>query len=149
MPWTPIHCAQKLAPLWYGVGTKRTEISAAMVRSGHETAGALFEAGTWEWNGSELRILIGASKTLLALIYTAQAQQIVRDNFRKITGSSRAVRVEPCEPAVGNTSKAQTELAPKGQADANARPQDHPLIQHAQELFHAEVRSVVSLRDSR
>ncbi len=129
--------------------TLRIEISAAMVRSGHETAGTLFEAGTWEWNGSELRILIGASKTLLALVYTAQAQQIVRDNFRKITGSSRAVRVESGEPAVGNTNKAQAELAPKEQADANARPQDHPLIRHAQELFHAEVRSVVSLRDSR
>ena len=129
--------------------TLRTEITAAMVQGDHETASSMFEAGTWEWNGSELRILVGASKTLLGLVYTAQAQQIVRDSFRKITGSNRTVRVEPGEPSVANSNKVQSKPAPRDPADANARPQDHPLIRHAQELFRAEVRSVVSLRDSR
>jgi DNA polymerase-3 subunit gamma/tau len=127
------------------VETLRLEISAALVERGHETAGTMFEAGMWQWDGTELRVQIGASKTLLGLIYTAQAQQIVREVFRKLTGSSRAVRVEPGEPS------AQTPEKPVARASdpASGRPQDHPLIRHAQELFHAEVRSVVSLRDTR
>lgn len=129
--------------------TLRAEISAAMVEGGHETAGALFEAGTWEWNGTDLRIMVAASKTLLGLVYTAQAQQIVRDSFRKITGSNRTVRVEPGDPALADTERVQAKPASRDQTDANARPQDHPLVRHAQELFRAEVRSVVSLRDSR
>ncbi|MHB8301784.1 MAG: DNA polymerase III subunit gamma/tau [Acidobacteriaceae bacterium] len=129
--------------------TLRAEISAAMVQAGHETAGTLFEAGTWDWDGKELRIGIGASKTLLGLIYTAQAQQIVRDEFRKLTGSSRAVRVEPGEPGIAGAAKEATAPPLSKPQDGNERPQDHPLIRHAQQLFHAEVRSVVSLRSDR
>lgn len=139
----PALTAQDASPV--DVETLRTQISAEMVERGHETAGAMFEAGTWEWTENELRVSIGASKTLLGLIYTGQAQQIVRDAFRRLTGSSRAVRVEPSEPGTTN----QTKPAPRESNAASGRPQDHPLIRHAQELFHAEVRSVVSLRDTR
>ncbi len=125
----------------------RVPICEAMVQGGHETAGSLFEAGTWEWNGSELRIRVGASKTLLDLVYTTHAQQIVRENFRRLTGSNRAVKVEPGEASNTDAGKAQTKSTPRDPANPEARPQDHPLIRHAQELFRAEVRSVVSLRD--
>lgn len=127
--------------------TLRAEICQAMIQGGHETAGSLFEAGTWEWDGSELQVRIGASKTLLGLIYTNPAQQIVRDTFRRLTGSGRTVKVEPGEVSPANAGKTATKQVPRDPANPDARPQDHPLIRHAQELFRAEVRSVVSLRD--
>lgn len=127
--------------------TLRAAVAEALAQGGHETAASLFEAGTWEWNGSELRVCIGASKTLLEMIYPTQAQQIVRDVFRKLTNSSRAVRVESDGTAAAN--KAAPPQATRTETDASGRPQDHPLIRHAQELFRAEVRSVVSLRDPR
>ncbi|HET9086050.1 MAG TPA: DNA polymerase III subunit gamma/tau [Acidobacteriaceae bacterium] len=125
--------------------TLRIQISTALVERGHETAGTMFEAGVWQWDGTELRVQIGASKTLLGLIYTTQAQQIVREIFRNLTGGSRAVRVEPGEPSAQVAEK----TVARASNPASGRPQDHPLIRHAQELFHAEVRSVVSLRDTR
>jgi DNA polymerase III subunit gamma/tau len=127
----------------------RTAICEAMIQGGHETAGSLFEAGTWEWDGSELRVGVGASKTLLDLIFTTHAQQIVRETFRKLTGSLKPVRVEPGESVAANSAKAQPKQPPRDPAGSDTRPQDHPLIRHAQELFRAEVRSVVSLRDPR
>jgi DNA polymerase-3 subunit gamma/tau len=126
------------------VATLRSKISTELAERGHETAGTMFEAGTWEWEGNELRVQIAASKTLLGLIYNAQAQQIVRDALRTLTGSNRQVRVEP-----GEAARMVPEKAAPRVSDASGRPQDHPLIRHAQELFHAEVRSVVSLRDTR
>lgn len=126
----------------------RARISDAMIQGGHETAGSLFEAGTWEWDGSELRIRVAASKTLLELVYTSQAQQIVRDMFRKLTDSGRAVKVEPGEAsAAAKKNQAPTKQVPRNPDTSGERPQDHPIIRHAQELFKAEVRSVVSLRD--
>ncbi len=125
----------------------RVPICEAMVQGGHETAGTLFEAGTWAWDGSELRIRVSASKTLLDLVYTAHAQQIVRETFRRVTGSSRAVRVEPGEASNTNAGKVRAKPTPREPGNPDARPQDHPLIRHAQELFRAEIRSVVSLRD--
>ncbi len=124
----------------------RTAICQALIEGGHETAGSLFEAGTWEWDGGELRVRVSASKTLLDLIYTTQAQQIVRDTFRKLTDLVRLVRVEPGESIAANSGKVQAKQ-PRDPSGSDGRPQDHPLIRHAQELFRAEVRSVVSLRD--
>ncbi|MEO6830247.1 MAG: hypothetical protein ABI164_10605 [Acidobacteriaceae bacterium] len=118
-----------------------------MIQGGHETAGSLFEAGTWEWEAGELRVKVGASKTLLGMVYTTHAQQIVRDTFRQLTGSGRTVKVEPGETSAFN-GKSQAKPIPRDPVAGEQRPQDHPLIRHAQELFHAEVRSVVSLRDS-
>jgi DNA polymerase-3 subunit gamma/tau len=123
----------------------RNQICAAMIQAGHETAGAMFEAGNWEYNGSELSVRIAASKTLLEMIYTPQAQQIVRENFRRLTGSLRPVRVEPGEAAAASPAREQRK---RTAADA-AGAASHPLVRRAQELFHAEVRSVVSLRDQR
>jgi DNA polymerase-3 subunit gamma/tau len=135
--------------------TLRASICEAMVRGGHETASALFEAGTWDWDGSELNIRIGASKTLLELIFTAEAQRIVRNAFQQLTGSNRPVRVEPGEQSLSSNGKPQRKETPDGSLNGavnpngDTRPQDHPLIRHAQQLFRAEVRSVVSLRESR
>ncbi len=125
----------------------RTALCGAMIAGGHETAGSLFEAGSWEWDGSELRVRVGASKTLLDLVYTPHAQQIVREHFRRVSGSMRTVKMEPGE--ISGSARPQAKRPAAETPVPNGRPEDHPLIRRAQELFHAEVRSVVSLRDSR
>ena len=126
----------------------RVAICEALAQGGHETAASKFEAGVWKWDGNELRIRVGVSKTLLDMVYTAHAQQIVRDAFRGLTQSGRAVKVEPGEVSGTNIAKVAPKPVVRDANGSDARPQDHPLIQHAQELFRAEVRSVVSLRDS-
>lgn len=135
----------------------RSAICQAMARGGHETASAILEAGNWNWDGNELRICITTSKTLLNLAYSPDAQRIVRDTFRQISGSSRPVRVETAvlsDDSNGDSEKtrdAQNAADPVSENRENnaARPQDHPLIRYAQQLFGAEIRSVVSLRESR
>lgn len=122
------------------------EICRALSEGGHETAGTLFQAGVWEWDNGELRVRVGSSKTLFSMIYTTQAQQIVREAFRKITHSARAVRVEPSGTSNVDARPPAKSSGPTS-GTAGQRPQDHPLIQHALGLFQAEVRSVVSLRE--
>ncbi|MHB1793700.1 MAG: hypothetical protein ACYCPO_01925, partial [Acidobacteriaceae bacterium] len=125
----------------------RAAMSQALVRGGHETAGYLLEAGNYEWNGNELRVRVGTSKTLFEMTYPAQAQQIVREAFRQIAGPGRTVRLEPGDPSPANGKKTRAKAVPAPVTDGETRPQDHPLIRHALQLFSAEVRSVVSLRD--
>jgi hypothetical protein len=119
----------------------------ALLQGGHETAGYMLESGTCEWNGNELRVRVAASKTLFEMMYPAAAQQLVKEAFRQTVGAGRTIRLEPGDPSVANGKKplAKVNLAPP--IDGGTRPQDHPLIRHAQQLFSAEVRSVVSLRD--
>ncbi len=125
----------------------RAAMSQALVRGGHETAGYLLEAGDCEWNGNELRVRVSGSKTLFEMTYPSQAQQIVREAFRQIAGTGRTVRLEPGDSSPANGKKTRAKTMPVPVADGETRPQDHPLIRHALQLFSAEVRSVVSLRD--
>jgi DNA polymerase-3 subunit gamma/tau len=125
----------------------RTAMSQALSQGGHETAAYMLESGTMEWNGNELRVRVAASKTLFEMMYPAAAQQLVKEVFRQTASAGRTVRLEPGDSSAANGNKPQpgVNLAPP--IDGGTRPQDHPLIRHAQQLFSAEVRSVVSLRD--
>ncbi|MHB1958930.1 MAG: DNA polymerase III subunit gamma/tau [Acidobacteriaceae bacterium] len=125
----------------------RAAMGQALIQGGHETAGYLLEAGNCEWIGNELRVRVGASKTLFEMTYPSQAQQIVREAFRQIAGPGRTVRLEPGDPSPDNGKKTRAKAVPAPVTDSETRPQDHPLIRHALQLFSAEIRSVVSLRD--
>ncbi|HET9101523.1 MAG TPA: DNA polymerase III subunit gamma/tau [Acidobacteriaceae bacterium] len=125
----------------------RAAMSRALTQGGHETAGYMLDSGTCEWNGNELRVRVAASKTMFGMMYPAAAQQLVKDAFRQTAGPGQTIRLEPGDPVVANGKKPQAKVNLALPADGAARPQDHPLIRHAQQLFSAEVRSVVSLRD--
>jgi hypothetical protein len=129
------------------VKTLQVALSQALTEGGHETAGYMLESGTCEWNGTELRVRVAASKTLFELMYPATAQQLVKEAFRQTTGPGRTIRLEPGDSSAANGKKPQVKVNLASPADGGTRPQDHPLIRHAQQLFSAEVRSVVSLRD--
>ena len=125
----------------------RAAMTQALTEGGHETAGYMLESGTCEWNGTELRVRVAASKTLFEMMYPVAAQQLVKDAFRQTAGPGRTIRLEPGDPSAANDKKPQTKANLALPIDGGTRPQDHPLIRHAQQLFSAEVRSVVSLRD--
>ncbi|MGC1871112.1 MAG: DNA polymerase III subunit gamma/tau [Acidobacteriaceae bacterium] len=125
----------------------RTAMSQALIQGGHETAGYMLESGTCEWNGNELRLRVAASKTLFEMMYPAAAQQLIKEAFRQIGGPGRTIRLEAGDPSAANGKKPQAKVNLAPPTDGGTRPQDHPLIRHAQQLFSAEVRSVVSLRD--
>ncbi len=129
------------------VGALHTAMSRALIQEGHETAGYLLEAGNCEWNGNELRVRVAASKTLFEMLYPAPAQQLVREAFRQIAEPGRTIRLEPGDPSAANGKKPQVKPSLTPGIAGGTRPQDHPLIRHAQQLFSAEIRSVVSLRD--
>jgi DNA polymerase III subunit gamma/tau len=125
----------------------RAAMSQALIQGGHETAGYMLESGTCEWNGNELRVRVPASKTLFEMMYPAAAQQLAKDAFRQAAAPGRTIRLEPGDPSAANAKKPQAKVNLAPPSDGGTRPQDHPLIRHAQQLFSAEVRSVVSLRD--
>jgi DNA polymerase III subunit gamma/tau len=129
------------------VDALRAAMSQALIQGGHETAGYMLDAGTCEWNGNELRVRVAASKTLFEMMYPAAAQKLVKEAFRQAAGLGRTIRLEPGEASAGNGKKPQVKVDLAPSTEGGTRPQDHPLIRHAQQLFSAEVRSVVSLRD--
>ena len=122
--------------------TLRTTISTALVEAGHDSAGQLLGTGSWSLDGSQLRIEVaGMGKKMIALTVNAAAEKILRQELQRLGGPSRFMVV----PGEGSGSASVPVAAPKA-GSIQQIAMEHPLVQRAQEIFKAEVRSVVDLR---
>ncbi len=118
---------------------------AALEAAKHSTAATLLDAGAWTETPEGVRVEVAAKKTMLGLTMNAEAEKIVKAAARPFAGEPpRPVLVVPGE---GGTAKPSARPAATGSVQALAL--ENPLVRQAQELFGAEVRSVVDLRSKR
>ncbi len=120
----------------------RNAICAALTEGGFESAALLLGAGEWTIEGASVRIEVAAmGKKMLSLTVNASAEKLIRQELQRLGASSRFLVV----PGASNGSASAampTLIAGSVQQEAL----NHPLVQRAKEIFHAEVRSVVDLR---
>jgi DNA polymerase-3 subunit gamma/tau len=125
-----------------GIESIRHAIGCALVESGHESAAQLLGSGTWTLDGSSLRIEVaGMGKKMLALTVNAAAEKIIRQELQRLGAPARFL-VVPGEGVAQAAAPMAAPLAGTIQEAALA----NPLVQRAREIFKAEVRSVVDLR---
>jgi DNA polymerase-3 subunit gamma/tau len=120
----------------------RQAVVTALAGAGHSSAAQLLGAGTWSIDGSNLRIEApGMGKKMLSLTVNAAAEKIIKQELQRLGGPARFLVV----PGAGSGSATAAVAAPiAGSIQEEALA--HPLVQKAREIFHAEVRSVVDLR---
>jgi DNA polymerase-3 subunit gamma/tau len=120
----------------------REAISTALAKAGHESASELLGTGAWTLEGSNLRIEVpGMGKKMLGLTINAIAEKIIRQELSRLGGPARFM-VLPGEKSAQRNAPSAVPLAGSVQEAALA----NPLVQRAKEVFKAEVRSVVDLR---
>ena len=124
----------------------RDAVCGALETQGHNTAAALLSSGQWAESADGIRVEVGIKKTMLGLTMNTEADKIMRAAARD-TGFTQKITVLPS--ANGNTEiTAQVpRAAPAGSIQAQALA--NPLVQQAQQLFNAEVRSILDIRDKR
>jgi DNA polymerase-3 subunit gamma/tau len=120
----------------------RHTVGCALVEGGHVSAGQLLGSGKWIIDGASLRIEVaGMGKKMLALTVNAAAEKIIRQELQRLGAPSRFLVV----PGEGTApSSAPMATPPAGSIGEAALA--NPLVQRAKEIFKAEVRSVVDLR---
>jgi DNA polymerase III subunit gamma/tau len=121
----------------------RDVVTSALDEQGHNTAASLLAAGRWRKDeDGALQVEVGVKKTMLGLTMNGDAWKIVREALRG-AGASQKMTVVPGEgqePARGGTRAWSSD-------SIEAVALGNPLVRQAQELFHAEVRSVLDLRE--
>jgi DNA polymerase-3 subunit gamma/tau len=126
----------------------RHSIGSALVSAGHNSAAQLLGAAAWTIDGSSLRIEVsGVGKKMLALTVNAAAEKIIRQELQRCGAPTRFLIV-PGE-ATGGTGQAVAPMATPMVGMAGSIQEAalaNPLVQRATEIFKAEVRSVVDLR---
>ncbi len=125
-----------------GADDLRRAVIGALAEAGHVSAAQLLGAGAWTLDGPSLRIEVaGMGKKMLALTVNAAAEKIIRQELKRLGAPARFL-VVPGEGGAQNPSPSAAPLAGSVQEAALA----HPLVGRAREIFQAEVRSVVDLR---
>ncbi|MGA2276228.1 MAG: DNA polymerase III subunit gamma/tau [Terracidiphilus sp.] len=127
-----------------GIDSIRHAVGCALVEAGHVSAATLLGAGTWTMDGASLRIEVTiASKKMLSLTVNAAAEKIIRQELQRLGAPARFL-VVPGGPATESASAPSAAPVLKGSIQEAALA--NPLVQKAKEIFKAEVRSVVDLR---
>jgi DNA polymerase-3 subunit gamma/tau len=117
-------------------------VGSALVNAGHNSAAQLLGAAAWNFDGANLRIEVaGIGKKMLALTVNAAAEKIIRQELQRLGAPTRFLVV----PGEGTGQSAAPRAAPLAGSVQEAALA-HPLVQRAREIFKAEVRSVVDLR---
>jgi len=121
----------------------RHAIGSALVEGGHSSAATLLGAGTWNLDGATLRIEVAMGKKMLSLTINAAAEKIIRQELQRLGAPTRFLVV----PGGSSDAKAQpAAMAAPIAGSIQETALAHPMVKRAQEIFKAEVRSVVDLR---
>jgi len=122
----------------------REAVCAALGREGHETAANLVHQGAWAQQINAIQVQLAVGKTMLALTVNAEAEAICRKTMRAM-GTTQKIAFVPSEngakPAVKDTTP------PPIAGSAQSAAMENPLVQKTKELFKADIRSVLDLRD--
>jgi DNA polymerase-3 subunit gamma/tau len=134
-PATPSSAAPSMESVRHAVGS-------ALVDAGHSSAAQLLGTGAWTLDGASLRIEVpGVGKKMLALTVNAAAEKLIRQELQRLGAPTRFL-VIPSEGAAQPAGPMAAPMAGSIQETALA----NPLVQRAQEIFKAEVRSVLDMR---
>ncbi|MGO8760197.1 MAG: DNA polymerase III subunit gamma/tau [Terracidiphilus sp.] len=120
----------------------REAIVSALATSGHSSAAQLLGSGSWSIEGGGLHIAVPTlSKKMLSLTVNAAAEKVIRHELQRLGAAPKFTVIAGV--GAGGTMTSPP-VIPAGSVQAAAL--DHPIVRRAQELFKAEVRSVVDLR---
>ena len=122
----------------------REAVFVALNDGGHNTAAVLLDAGKWSLDGDTIRVEVGIKKTMLGLTMNIDAEKIVKNALRAV-GASQKLVVVPGENGAANSDSKPRVVSGSVQAAAL----ENPLVKQAMDLFGAEVRSVLDLRDKK
>jgi DNA polymerase-3 subunit gamma/tau len=132
------------------VDALRQAVRAALAEAGHISAAELLASGVWTIDGSSLRIEVaGMGKKMLALTINVAAEKIIRQELQRQSGPARFLVVPGAGGGhkIGQTSgQSGAPMATPLAGSIQEVALSNPLVQQAREIFQAEVRSVVDLR---
>jgi len=121
----------------------RDAVTAALDEQGHNTAATMLGDGRWKLDqDGAIQVAVGMGKTMLGLTMNAEAWKIVGEALRN-AGATKKMTVVPGE--ANEPANATPRVRSRDSIEAVAL--GNPLVRQAQELFHAEVRSVLDLRE--
>ena len=124
----------------------REAVAAALADAGHETAANLIHQGKWSEQGNAIQVELAVRKTMLTLTVNAEAEAIARKTMRAM-GATQKIAFVPGENGASGAKAPGREATAPIAGSAQSAAMENPLVKKTKELFNADIRSVLDLRD--
>jgi DNA polymerase-3 subunit gamma/tau len=124
----------------------REAVAAALADAGHETAANLIHQGKWTEQGKTIQVELAVRKTMLALTVNAEAEAIARKTMRAM-GATQKIAFVPGENGASGAKAPGREAPAPIAGSAQSTAMENPLVKKTKELFNADIRSVLDLRE--
>jgi DNA polymerase III subunit gamma/tau len=135
VPQTPsLHSAEEL---------QRIAIEALGKVKNQDTAADALGDAEWLVVDGEIRVQTELSKNMLPMVINAEAEKLIREALRASSAGALKLVLLPGVKTAADKKKPKAIRA----GSAQAKAMEHPIVQRAQTLFNAEIRSVIDLRD--
>ena len=121
-----------------GSAPQQAVVEALAAAKQSSAADAMADA-SWTIADGEARVQTGLSKTMLPVVMNADAEKIVRSALRKAGILKLALMPGEAAPAAAKK--------PRRTGSVQAKALEHPMVQQAQKLFHADIQTVIDLRE--
>jgi DNA polymerase-3 subunit gamma/tau len=113
----------------------------ALTTAAQTSASEALADAAWTLADGEARVQTGLSKTMLPVVINPDAEKIARAALRDV-GILKLTLI-PAAAAPAATKKSR----PARTGSVQAKALEHPMVQQAQKLFHAELQTVIDLRE--
>jgi DNA polymerase-3 subunit gamma/tau len=120
---------------------QRAVVEALSAAKQASAADAMADA-VWTITDGEARVQTELSKTMLPVVMNAEAEKIARTALREAGISKLTLLTGTAAPAGAKKQR------PARTGSIQAKALEHPMVQQAQKLFHAEVQTVIDLREN-
>ncbi len=122
---------------------QKAAVEALSKAKSQDTAADALHDAEWTVENGEIRVQTEVSKAMLSMVVNAEAEKIVRAALRNAgAGSLKLVLL----PGTANAAAPKKQRAAKT-GSIQAKALEHPVVQQAQTLFQAEIRTVIDLRE--
>ena len=123
----------------------KDQATEALANTRNQTSAADAVADSaWTLADNELRIQTEVSKTMLPMVINPEADKILRATLRNLLPPGTKVTLLPGTASASAAKKPR----PARSGSAQAKALEHPVVQQAQRLFDAEIRTVIDLREN-
>jgi DNA polymerase III subunit gamma/tau len=122
---------------------RKVALDALGKAKSQETAADALDDAEWLVAQGEIRVQTELSKTMLPMVINADAEKLIRSALKDAGAGALKLILLPGVKTSGEKKKPKAVRSGSVQAKAL----EHPIVQRAQTLFNAEIRSVIDLRD--
>ncbi|WP_263384250.1 DNA polymerase III subunit gamma/tau [Granulicella arctica] len=122
------------------IALQQAAVEALTSAKGQQSAADAMDDAEWTVDGAILKVQTNVSKTMLPIVINAEAEKLIRAT---LTGTGLKLTLLAGAGAAAAAKKPRAAKAGSAQSKANA----HPIVQEAQRLFNAEIRTVIDLHE--